>query len=387
MAIPLGGDSAATPVHGETNAPFEVIPSDLLMPSDQEKPDHVTTQSPDIDNTKKKRGPQSETAPALRSSDPAGDAQPQPPPVAPRGPRLERIPTFAIKPAATISQQNLESSDLSALTASIKRNGLVQPLFVRVLANGQRYELFAGYRRWRAAIAAKLEHVPAIVFEHLSEPVILELNLLENSHRRDLTIIEEAGIFRILVEQYQRTPAQLSAMTGRSLSQVKNMLCLVALPEEVRLRLRKGQISFAHGRALVGAADPASLARRIVAEGLTLRETELLVAQSRLTAPSIEGSTATPERTSDPSDSSPSDSDSAVISADTRAKDLRLLQAALHTAIGAGLDVRMECGSSILQIEGRSAEDTANVVSVICEAMRLLRMNRMVGVMSDKRPG
>jgi len=134
-------------------------------------------------------------------------------------------------------RQRFEPSDFAALTASIKRDGLAQPLLVRILSNRPKlYELFAGNRRWRGALAAKIDHVPVIVFERLNEAVTLELNLLENLNHRDLTIIEEAEVFRALAERYGRTPEQIAPLTGRSRNQVTNMLCLVALPEEVRLR-------------------------------------------------------------------------------------------------------------------------------------------------------
>src|SRR5262249_57320875 len=105
-------------------------------------------------------------------------------------------------------------------------------------------ELVAGYCRCRAALAANVNDVPVIVFEHLNEAVALELSLLENRNRRDLTVVEEAEALRLLLERYGRTPEQIAALTGRSRNQVTNMLCLAALPEEVRLRLRKGQLSF-----------------------------------------------------------------------------------------------------------------------------------------------
>jgi ParB family chromosome partitioning protein len=135
---------------------------------------------------------------------------------------------------------------------------LAQPLFVRILSNEPKlYELSRGYRRWRAALAAKIDYVPVIVFGRLNDAVALELNLLENLSRRDLTIIEEAGAFRVLVEVWTDTCADRRAKRP-DLNQVTNMLCLVALPDDVRLRLRKGQISFEHGRALIGVADSTS---------------------------------------------------------------------------------------------------------------------------------
>jgi ParB family chromosome partitioning protein len=281
-----------------------------------------------------------------------------------------------------MQRARLELADIAPLAASIKRNGLAQPLFVKTLSNEPKlYELFAGYRRWRAALAAKIDCVPVIVFGHLSEAVALELNLLENLNRRDMTIIDEAHAFRTLVEQYGRTPTQIASLSGRTLNQVTNMLSLVALPEEVRLSLRNGQISFAHGRVLVGAADPMYLVRRIVAERLTVRETELLAAQLRSTTPSTDG---TSESRSGSEGATPTDPSSPIVlNENSVRKDLKVLQAALRAAIGAEIEVRTDCDDTVLQIEGRSAQDIATAISVLCDAMRLLRTNMIVRAASE----
>jgi len=386
VSVPPERHSSTARAHEDTSVQLDVVPSNLLtdlLPLEQEARDHAAAGPSVIANAMASL--RAEIAPALRSTSSSAEAQPQPPSAVRRGPRLERVPTLAIQPAATILRQHLESSDFAALTASIRQNGLAQPLLVRVNpAQPGMFELFAGYRRWRAALAAKIDYVPVIVFEHLNEAVTLELNLLENSNRRDLTIIEEAEAFRILVERYGRTPNQIAALTGRSRNQVTNMLCLVALPEEVRLRLRAGQISFAHGRALVGVADSTSLARRVVAERLTVRETELLAAQLRSTAPSIEGNSMQPESLSDSTGSPSTDPSSIIALADIRPpNDLRVLQAALRDAIGSEFKVHTDRDGSVLLIEGRSAQDTANVTSVLREAMRLLRVNRMIGAASQ----
>jgi ParB family chromosome partitioning protein len=218
---------------------------------------------------------------------------------------------------------------------------------------------------------AGLAQVPVIIFAGLSEAVALEIGVLENLHRRDLTVIEEAMTFRILADRYGRTHEQIAALSGRTRNQVANMLCLVALPEEVRLRLRSGQISFAHGRALLGLEDPAALARRIVAERLTERETERLVAQLRAAAQA--GEPAPPEpppaaaagSTAEPAEEPP-------------AHDLRVLQAALSVELGAQLEVRAGPGEATLLIQGSSAEQIGSAVALLRDALQLMRANRAI---------
>jgi len=122
-------------------------------------------------------------SPALQATPAARSA---PPRARPSGPRLERVPTASIRPMATILKQRLKPADLQALVVSLKRHGMAMPLFVRI--NSQRpgiFELFVGYRRWRAALLARLAQVPVIIFEDLSESVALEIGVLENLHRRD----------------------------------------------------------------------------------------------------------------------------------------------------------------------------------------------------------
>jgi ParB/RepB/Spo0J family partition protein len=284
----------------------------------------------------------------------------------------------------------VEPADFATLAASIKRNGLAQPLFVRILSDEPKlYELFSGYRRWRAALAAKINYVPVIVFGHLSEAVALELSVLENSNRRDMTIIEEAQSFHLLAEKFGRTATQIASLSGRTINQVVNMLSLVALPEEVRYRLLNGQIGFAHARAVAKAADPTSLARRVIAEKLTVHETELLAAQLRPLPGQADPAPMVPddrtqieaERRIDP------ESPSGLVR-NGASRNLMTLQAALRTAIGAGIEVRTDCDDTVLLIDGRSSQDVAKIVAILRDAMRLLRMNTLVragseGIRSD----
>ncbi len=344
-------------------APLEALPSNLLLPLPEEA--LIAPAEPPVP-----------TAPA-ETSRARAPPPPAPPPARPSGPRLERVPTAAIRPLATLPQQRLEPADLRALAVSLKRHGMALPLLVRTDPQQPGiFELFVGYRRWRAALMAKLAQVPVIIFPGLGEAVALEIGLLENLHRRDLTVIEEAERFRLLADRHGRTHEQIAALSGRTRNQVANMLCLVALPEEVRVRLRKGQLSYAHGRALLGLADPAALARRIVAERLTVRETERLAAQLRAAAEAGEPAPAPPE--------SPPATAIAAAAESPSPPDLRTLQAALSVELGAPLDVRADPGDSALLIQSGTAEQRAAAVTLLCDALRLLRTNRAIGKSSRK---
>ena len=347
-------------------SPLDEPPADLLVPMPGEKFDRPAAEPP--------------PAPAAVNAAPTAARPAPPPPTLPArraGPRLESVPTAAIRPLAGMPQQRLETADLRALAASLKRHGMVVPLLVRV--DPQRpgtLELFVGFRRWRAALLAKLPQVPAIIFEG-SESIAFEIGVLENLHRRDLTLIEEAERFSILADRYARTPDQIAALSGRTRSQVANMLCLVALPEEVRLRLRDGQIGFAHGRALLGLADPEALARRIVAERLTVEETERLAAQLRGAASAGEPAPAPPEPAPDIAIAAPAESPSP--------HDVQILQAALSVELGAQTDVRANPTGSTLLIQAGSPEQLASAVALLRDALRLLRTDRVINESSRNR--
>jgi ParB family chromosome partitioning protein len=373
MASSPENDTAAAPVRRlqeSAAAPLEVLPINLLVPLPEEEVARSAAEPPALAAAVKTLRDEIAASPALRAPPPV---RPAPPRARPSGPRLERVPTAAIRPMATMSQQRLEPADLQALAESLKRHGMAMPLFVRI--DSQRpgiFELFVGYRRWRAALLARLAQVPAIMFEGLSESVALEIGVLENLHRRDLTVIEEAMTFRALADRHGRTHEQIAALSGRTRNQVANMLCLVALPEEVRLRLRSGQISFAHGRALLGLEDPTALARRVVAERLTERQTERLAAQLRAGAQAGESapSSETPPAAAAGSTAEPAE--------EPPAHDLSVLQAALSVELGTQLEVRAGPGEATLLIQGSSAEQIGSAVALLRDALRLLRANRAI---------
>ncbi|MFO1060239.1 MAG: ParB/RepB/Spo0J family partition protein [Dongiaceae bacterium] len=198
---------------------------------------------------------------------------------APRVPRA--LPIEQLHPGRFQPRRHFADEAIEALAQSIRENGILQPLVVRRhpgLAGA--WEIVAGERRWRAAQLARLHEVPVVVRE-LSDRAALEIALVENVQRQDLLPLEEAEGYRRLIEEFAYTQEALAQQLGKSRSHIANMLRLLKLPEPVRRLLDEGTISAGHARALLSAADPAGLARRVAAEGLSVRQTERLAGGAR----------------------------------------------------------------------------------------------------------
>jgi ParB family transcriptional regulator, chromosome partitioning protein len=185
------------------------------------------------------------------------------------------IPIELLTPSPLQPRHRFEEDELEALAASIRENGIVQPILVRPKAAGEGYEIVAGERRWRAAQQAQLHEVP-IVIRALDDRQALELSLVENIQRRDLNPIEEADGYRRLIEEFGHSAEELARHLGRSRSHVANMLRLLTLPAAVKAMVEEGALSAGHARALLNAPQLEELARRVVAQGLSVRETERL---------------------------------------------------------------------------------------------------------------
>jgi len=191
---------------------------------------------------------------------------------APRAPR--RVPVGFLTPNPRNPRKTFTDDAMADLTTSIRDKGVLQPLIVRPLG-GESYEIIAGERRWRAAQKAGLHDVPVIVRE-ASDKESLELAIIENVQRADLNPMEEARGYQQLADDYQYTQEELAAVVGKSRPHVANTLRLLALPEEVQILVGDGSLSAGQARALLTLPDPAAVAQRIVAEGMTVREVEAL---------------------------------------------------------------------------------------------------------------
>lgn len=190
-----------------------------------------------------------------------------------RGPRT--VPVESIEPSRVQPRRIFDKADLDALTQSIREKGILQPILVRPMpgGDGAKYELVAGERRWLAAQAARLHEVPIIVRE-LDDANALEIAIIENIQRSDLTPLEEAEGYRRLMDEFKHTQEALSKVVGKSRSHVANTLRLMSLPPAVKEMIDKREITAGHARALVNAKDPEALARDIVSKGLTVRDAE-----------------------------------------------------------------------------------------------------------------
>ncbi|WP_442580847.1 ParB/RepB/Spo0J family partition protein [Mesorhizobium sp. ASY16-5R] len=190
-----------------------------------------------------------------------------------------KAPIEFIQPNPRNPRRAFGDADLTDLAQSIKEHGIVQPVVVRPAADAAgRYEIIAGERRWRAAQRAGLTEIPVIVRE-VNDRTALELAIIENVQRTDLNPIEEAMGYQQLIDDHSYTQADLGQVIGKSRSHVANTLRLLKLPDDIRALLIDGALSAGHARTLVTAPDPAALARRIVEDGLSVRQAEVLAQQ------------------------------------------------------------------------------------------------------------
>ena len=195
------------------------------------------------------------------------------------------LPIESVVPNPDQPRRRFAPEALEELAASIRSRGILQPLIVRPHGDGSDlYQIVAGERRWRAAQQAQLHEVPVIIRE-FSDAEVAEVALIENIQRADLSAIEEAAAFRQLMDRFGHTQEQLAEALQKSRSHVANQLRLLTLPDSVQDMVRDGALTAGHARALVTARDPATLARRVIDRGLSVRETEQL-AQGAGTRPS-----------------------------------------------------------------------------------------------------
>ncbi|MCC6210357.1 MAG: ParB/RepB/Spo0J family partition protein [Burkholderiales bacterium] len=189
------------------------------------------------------------------------------------------LPVGAIQPGRYQPRTRMDEQALQELAASIRAQGLMQPLLVRPMG-ADRYELIAGERRWRAAQLAGLAEVPVLVRE-VPDNAALAMALIENIQREDLNPIEEAGGLQRLIEEFRMTHEQAADAVGRSRSATTNLLRLLKLAKPVQAMLMEGGLEMGHARALLGldGARQVEAAKRVAARGLSVREAEALAAR------------------------------------------------------------------------------------------------------------
>ncbi|KEJ97060.1 ParB/RepB/Spo0J family partition protein [Pseudosulfitobacter pseudonitzschiae] len=187
---------------------------------------------------------------------------------------VRMVPIEQVKPNPDQPRKRFTQDDLDDLAASISEKGVIQPLIVREKDGG--FEIVAGERRWRAAQMAKLHELP-VILRDFDDMEVLEVAIIENIQRADLNAIEEAVGYRQLMDKFGHTQEKMAEALGKSRSHIANLLRLLQLPDDVVELVRKGDLSSGHARALITADNPSALARKVVAEGLSVRATEALV--------------------------------------------------------------------------------------------------------------
>jgi ParB family transcriptional regulator, chromosome partitioning protein len=191
---------------------------------------------------------------------------------------LRHMPIELLRASPNNPRKHFADADLDDLAKSIQDKGLLQPIVVRPLANGE-YEIVAGERRWRAAQRAGIHDVPVLIRE-LSDGEALEIALIENIQRSDLNPLEEARAYSLLLEQFNYTQQQLAESIGKSRSHIANTLRLLNLPQSVRQQIEQGSLTAGHARALVATDSAPELAEQIIKLGLSVREAENLARES-----------------------------------------------------------------------------------------------------------
>ena len=203
----------------------------------------------------------------------AAAATPTTPAAAPASDRLpiEKITTGPWQP-----RQRFDEENLNDLAESIRQHGVVQPLLVR--PDGNRYQLIAGERRWRAAQRAGLHEVPVVVRD-ANDKMAAEIAMIENIQRHDLSSVEEAEGYRRLIDEFEYTQDALAKVIGKSRSHLANTMRLLNLPDGVRENLRLGKLTAGQVRPLIGRDDAEELSAIVLAKGLSARQVEAMVAQ------------------------------------------------------------------------------------------------------------
>jgi len=257
------------------------------------------------------------------------------------------LPIGQLKPGKMQPRTSFEG--IEALVESVKEYGLLQPILVRPLRDAaDSYEIIAGERRWRAAQKAQLHDVP-VVIRTIDDLDALQIGLVENLQRSDLTAIDEAQGYKRLIDDYKHTQEDIARMMGRSRPHVANTIRLLDLPPAVQEMVRDGQITAGLGRALIGVPDPLAMAKQAVAEKLTVRDLERLAGDTKRKAKGGGGA---------------GKGKSGAASGSPKTADTRALEKRLEEALGLKVDLTLRGlgEQSVLTLEIRDFDQLDTVV-------------------------
>lgn len=259
------------------------------------------------------------------------------------------VPIGQLKPGKMQPRTSFEG--IEALVESVKEYGLLQPILVRPLRDvADSYEIIAGERRWRAAQKAQLHDVP-VVIRSIDDKDALQIGLVENLQRSDLTSIDEALGYRRLIAEYDHTQEDIARMMGKSRPHVANTIRLLDLPPTVQEMVREGDLSAGQARTLIGVPDPLAMAQRVVSEKLTVRDIERLAGDTKKQA-KAGSSGGKAKAKADTGGGAPK-------SADTRALEKRI-----EEALGLKVDLKLRGlgEQSVLTLEIRDFDQLDTVV-------------------------
>ena len=256
----------------------------------------------------------------------------------PRG--VTEISIDLIQPNPDQPRKTMVEAELAALAESIAEKGVVQPILVRPIEGGARYEIVAGERRWRAAQRARLHEIPALVRE-LTDRETLEIGIVENVQRADLNPIEEAQSYRQLIDRFGHTQEDVAQAVAKSRSHIANMMRLLNLPDGIQKYVADGQLSAGHARAIATAPNAEELAEEIIGKGLSVREAERLA----------KGVAAPEKKSGSKSNNSDEDKD-----ADTRA-----LEADITSRLGLSVDIRHGAKGGEIRVHYQTLEQLDDV--------------------------
>ena len=193
-----------------------------------------------------------------------------------------KLPVAYLTPSPLQPRTHFPEEQLGELADSIRARGMLQPILVRPGRDKDSFEIVAGERRWRAAQKAGLHEVPVVVRE-LTDSEVIQVAIIENVQRADLSPIEEARSYQRLVDEFAHTQDDVAKLVGKSRSHIANMIRLLALPADVVRLLDEGRLTMGHARALIGTDDPSQLAQRILSEGLSVRDIETVAGAAKKT--------------------------------------------------------------------------------------------------------
>jgi ParB family transcriptional regulator, chromosome partitioning protein len=242
-----------------------------------------------------------------------------------KGEHPRHLPIEFVTPGRFQPRRKFDSEAIQSLVDSVRERGILQPLLVRQHPDdGAIFEIIAGERRWRAAQLAGLHQVPVVIRE-LSDREALEIALIENIQRQDLTALEEAEGYKRLMDEFGHTQEVLAKALGKSRSHIANMLRLLTLPLQVKQLVQDGSLTAGHARALLSVEDPVATAQQVIEKGLNVRQVEQLVREAHgntreepaatVTAPPI-GAGPVPRAASAPAARAPKDPNTVALEQD-----------------------------------------------------------------------